>query len=68
MAIDRRLLREDLRAGMILQVHDELVFEVAATDREAVMEVVREEMEGVSALKVPLKVDLGWGSNWAAAH
>ena len=68
VAIDRRLLREGLRAGMILQVHDELVFEVAAADREAVMEVVREEMEGVSALKVPLKVDLGWGSNWAAAH
>jgi len=68
VAIHRRLLREGLRAGMILQVHDELVFEVAVADRERVMDVVREEMEGVFPLKVPLKVDLGWGSNWAAAH
>ena len=68
VAIDRRLMREGLRAGMILQVHDELVFEVDAHDRERVMEVVREEMEGVYPLQVPLKVDLGWGSNWAAAH
>ena len=68
VAIDARLMREGLRAGMILQVHDELVFEVAAADREPVMEVVREEMEGVFHLRVPLKVDLGWGSNWAAAH
>ena len=68
VAIDARLMREGLQAGMILQVHDELVFEVAAADREPVMEVVREEMEGVFHLRVPLKVDLGWGSNWAAAH
>jgi DNA polymerase-1 len=68
VAIDARLRREGLHAGMILQVHDELVFEVATADREPVMEVVREEMEGVFPLKVPLKVDLGWGSNWAAAH
>lgn len=68
VAIDRRLMREGLQAGMILQVHDELVFEVAAADRERVMEVVRDEMEGVFPLKVPLKVDLGWGSHWAEAH
>ena len=68
VAIDRRLLREGLRAGMILQVHDELVFVVATNDRERVIEVVREEMEGVFPLKVPLKVDLGCGLNWAEAH
>jgi DNA polymerase I len=68
VAIDRRLMREGLQAGMILQVHDELVFEVAGADRERVMEVVREEMEGVFPLSVPLKVDLGWGANWAEAH
>ena len=68
VAIDRRLMREGMQAGMILQVHDELVFEVAVGDRERVMEAVREEMEGVFPLKVPLKIDLGWGSNWAAAH
>jgi DNA polymerase-1 len=68
VAIDRRLVRDGLRAGMILQVHDELVFEVAVADREAVARLVQEEMEGVFPLTVPLKVDLGWGQNWAAAH
>jgi len=68
VAIDRRLLREDVRAGLILQVHDELVFEVAVGERERVGEVVRQEMEGVYPLKVPLKVDLGWGNTWAEAH
>jgi len=68
VAIDRRLLREGLRAGMILQVHDELVFEVATDDRKRIIDVVREEMEESFPLKVPLKVDLGCGLNWAEAH
>ncbi len=68
VAIDRQLARAGVRAAMILQVHDELVLEVAAACREQVMEVVRHEMEGVFPLKVPLKVEVGWGPNWAAAH
>ena len=53
---------------MILQVHDELLLEVAEADRERAAAVVREEMEGVMALAVPLQVDLGVGRTWAEAH
>ena len=53
---------------MILQVHDELLLEVAESDCEAVCAAVREEMEGVMSLAVPLRVDLGVGRSWAEAH
>lgn len=56
-----------LETRMILQVHDELVFEVPAGEEPAVEEIVRDRMENVCALKVPLKVHLGWGPNWADA-
>jgi DNA polymerase-1 len=68
VAIDRRLADARLRAGMILQVHDELLFEVAEADRVPTMAIVQEQMEQVLPLKVPLKVELGWGRNWAEAH
>jgi DNA polymerase-1 len=68
VAIDRRLGKEHLRATMILQVHDELVFEVAEPERERAANLIRAEMEGVYPLKVPLRVDVGWGRNWAEAH
>ncbi|MCF8115315.1 MAG: DNA polymerase I [Desulfarculaceae bacterium] len=55
-------------ALMILQVHDELVFEVPEKQVEPFAERVRSEMEGVYRLAVELKVDLGWGANWAEAH
>jgi DNA polymerase-1 len=54
-------------ARMILTVHDELLFEVAEADAEAFAEVVREKMQGAAALKVPLTVDVGIGSNWKEA-
>ena len=56
-----------LRTRMILQVHDELVFEVPAAEEAEVEAVVRERMENACALRVPLKVHLGWGANWADA-
>src|SRR5207245_2964792 len=65
VALDRRLAEAGLRAAMILQVHDELIFEVAAADRERVVAMVQEQMEDVFPLKVPLRVDVGWGRNWA---
>jgi len=52
------------RARMLLQVHDELLFEVEADLTEEVSEVVRAEMEGVGELDVPLKVDIGTGDSW----
>jgi DNA polymerase-1 len=55
-------------ALMILQVHDELVFEVPRGQVDDFAQRVRQEMEGVYQLKVELKVDIGWGANWAEAH
>ncbi len=65
--IAREIDRLKLGARMILQVHDELVFEVPEGEKDAVEALVRREMEGVSSLSVPLKADLGWGRNWAEA-
>jgi DNA polymerase-1 len=53
---------------MILQVHDELIFEVPDTDISMMKEMVRKEMEGVLQLSVPIKVDVGAGKNWDEAH
>ena len=49
---------------MLLQVHDELVFETPAGNEDAVREMVRERMEGAAVLDVPLKVEGGVGDNW----
>jgi len=64
IAIDQRLSAEELQTKMILQVHDELLFEVPAKERAAVEKLVREEMEGVYKLAVPLIVEIGAGPNW----
>ncbi len=56
-----------LKSKMILQVHDELVFEVPDDEQEAMEELVKKKMEKVCPLEVPLKVHLGWGVNWAEA-
>ena len=63
-----RLRREGLGAKMVLQVHDELVFDVPEAELEAVRSLVREEMEGAVELDVPLVVDIGVGKNWREAH
>ena len=62
--IHRRLKRERRASRMLLQVHDELVFETPADGVEADAAIVREEMVGSMTLSVPLKVDVGWGKNW----
>jgi DNA polymerase-1 len=64
----RRLIDEGLKTKMILQVHDELVFEAPENEEERVCAIVKEEMEGVMKLNVPLKVDINSGKNWAEAH
>lgn len=68
VAIDRRLTQEQLQTRMLLQVHDELLFEVPEPELERVKSLVREVMEGVMSLRVPLRVDIGTGRNWAEAH
>jgi DNA polymerase-1 len=66
--IRQRMKQEGLGARMLLQVHDELLFEVPQRELEKTMGLIREEMEGVYPLKVPLKVDMGYGKNWDEAH
>jgi DNA polymerase-1 len=66
--LDRALPDAGLGARMILQVHDELVFEVAPAEIDALTELVRDRMEGVLPLRVPLRVDVGVGANWREAH
>ena len=53
---------------MLLQVHDELLFEVPDEEVEETKDVTREVMEGAATLSVPLVVETGVGDNWAAAH
>ena len=57
-----------MKTAMLLQVHDELVFEVPRGELEEAKELIREGMEKVWELAVPLRVDMGWGTNWAEAH
>jgi DNA polymerase-1 len=64
VAIARRLRSEQPDAFLLLTVHDELVFEVPDRALEAVTALVREEMEGVADLKVPLSVEIGVGTSW----
>ena len=63
-----RLKREGLKAEMLLQVHDELNFNVPLDELERVKALVREEMESAMKLSVPLRVDIGVGANWLEAH
>jgi DNA polymerase-1 len=66
--IHRRLRRERLSAQMLLQVHDELVFEVPLGELDVVKPLVVQEMEQAVSLDVPVKVDVGAGRNWFEAH
>ena len=66
--IAKRLTDEGLKTQMILQVHDELNFNVPNNEVERVKEIVQTEMEHAVQLRVPLKVDIGIGQNWLEAH
>ncbi len=60
----KRMKKENARGKMLLQVHDELVFETPENVVEKEVEWIREEMTSAMNLKVPLKVEIGWGKNW----
>lgn len=62
--VDHRLKDEGLESKMILQVHDELIFEVPEAEIDTMTKLVIEEMEGAVKLSIPLKVDYGVGENW----
>jgi DNA polymerase-1 len=63
----REIKERGLHSRMILQVHDELVFEVPESETKVMESLVKDKMENVYALKVPLKMHLAWGVNWAEA-
>jgi DNA polymerase-1 len=68
IAVDTWCVREDAPARLIMQVHDELVLEVADDAVESVTSVVRDRMTGAAELSVPLRIEIGVGANWDQAH
>ncbi len=68
LAIDSWLTEQALETRMIMQVHDELVLEVPDSELKDVPETIASLMSGVAQLRVPLRVDVGSGANWAEAH
>ena len=68
LAEQRELKRRQLRTRMLLQVHDELLFEAPDDEVEAVKALSRECMSAVMTLRIPLKVEVGAGNTWADAH
>ena len=67
LRVDAALREAGLRSRMLLQVHDELVFEMATGEREQLEELVRAQMGGAYALDAPLEVSIGVGRDWNAA-
>jgi DNA polymerase-1 len=66
--IYQRFRSNNLKAKLLLQVHDELNFSVPIEEKAIVEKIVSEEMEQAYLMKVPLKVEFGWGENWLEAH
>jgi len=66
--LHEKLPAKGFKTAMLLQVHDELVFEAPKGELEDVTKLIRKEMEGAMELKVPLKVDVGAGKSWLEAH
>jgi len=66
--VDAAFRERGLKSVMLLSVHDEIVFEVPPEEFESVKNLVKEIMEGILDLKVPLKVNVASGNNWAEVH
>jgi DNA polymerase-1 len=67
LRVDKALREEKLASRMLLQVHDELVFEVAKGERAQLEELIRREMGNAYPLEVPLEVSVGSGRDWDSA-
>jgi DNA polymerase-1 len=68
LTIYDKMQQQDFKAQMLLQVHDELVFECPKSELDALKQLVKTEMEAAYSLQVPLTVDMGIGHNWLEAH
>lgn len=68
IAIHKSLNKNKYTTRMLIQVHDELVFDLYREEREHVVPMIREKMENAIKLDVPIVVDIGLGRNWLEAH
>ncbi len=66
--VDKRIAEAGLQSRMVLQIHDELVFDAVRKEVETLQQIVKEEMENVIELSVPLTVECNYGNNWLEAH
>ena len=66
--VSRRIQEEELQSRMVLQIHDELVFDAVPQEIDKLQQIVREEMENVIELSIPLTVECNYGKNWLEAH
>ena len=66
--VDRKLTEASLKSKMVLQIHDELLFDVPEGETQTLMKVVKDCMENVMELSVPLTVECNYGKNWLEAH
>ena len=66
--IHKKLTSENWKSKMLLQVHDELVFDVHNTELEKIQPMIKHEMENAFELSVPFEVEIGSGRNWLEAH
>ena len=66
--IHQEMAKTGIRSQLIMQVHDELVFEVHKDELEELSSIVESQMKNAIPMKVPIEIDLGTGKNWLAAH
>jgi len=66
--LHQKLPEKGLASKMIMQVHDELVFECPEHEKKSMENLVKQEMEQVVPMKVPILVHMDWGQNWSEAH
>jgi DNA polymerase-1 len=66
--LDQAMSANSLKSKMLLQVHDELVFDIHRSETERLQSLVKKEMENAILLSVPLEVEIGFGYNWLEAH
>lgn len=68
IAINNELIKHQLKSKMILQVHDELLFEVLPEEKDIMLKIVKDKMENIYKFKIPIRVDINLGKNWGEVH
>ena len=66
--VANQITQHELKSKMLLQIHDELIFDVEPSEEETLRSIVEKSMSDASILDVPLVVDIGVGKNWLTAH